>query len=649
MFSALNLGLAYGGVFLFREVNFQIRAGEKVALTGRNGAGKSSLFRIMTGEISPTEGQFSAPRGARIARLGQELPRENQYSAREHAARAFEETRFLKNRVEQIYQVLEKPVQLGMEETLSLTEELHELEERLRLLDAQTEEERTERLLTGLGFSEEIARQPLGSLSGGWQMRAELARLLLSLPDLLLLDEPTNHLDIESIMWLEDFMKTTPSAILLISHDREFLDNTTARTLEISGGKLYDYPFAYSRFVAARAERRATLEAARRNQEKERERLQQNIDRFRYKATKAWFAQSLIKKLERMETIEDEDDEAPSIHFRFPNGQPSGKTVVRGENVSKTYDGRRIFGPIEFCIARGDRIALIGRNGMGKTTLARMLAGQIQGEGRLEIGHNVRIGFYSQDVASTHNPHNTVLREMEETAAPYDTFPMVRSILGAFLFSGDSVYKKTSVLSGGEKSRLALAKLLVQPFNFLILDEPTNHLDMASKAILKNALQHFAGTVVVVSHDRDFLKGLCTHTWEFASDGIHMHLEGVESVLEKRQRDSLREYAAPATPSSKRSENSPATAEIRLSKEHSKELKKLRQELDAWERKIEALEKEQKNLETLLADPAAYLNQGAQVFDRYEAVKKSLQEAWNAWTELSENVAARESLNENIQ
>lgn len=639
MFAAIDLGVAFGGEFLFRHVSFQIQSGEKVALTGRNGAGKSTLFRVMTGLISPTEGQFSAPKGARVVMLSQELPKTQAAHAWEHAATAFEETRRLEERAEHICRLLEAG---GAEESvLALSTELHDIQWRLQLLEAGTEEERLERVLRGLGFDEESMKKDFATLSGGWQMRAELARLLLSMPDLLLLDEPTNHLDIESILWLEDFMKTTPSAVILISHDREFLDNTTARTLELSGGKLYDYPFPYTRYREARRERIQQLEAARKNQEREKERLQRNIDRFRYKATKASFAQSLIKKLERMEDIETEEEEdAASLHFRFPEAPPSGKMVAEAEGLSKSFDGRRIFGPLDFQIVRGDKIAFIGRNGMGKTTLARILAGRLDYEGRLTIGYNVKIGFYTQDVAGAHNPENTVLKELEDTALPYDTFPMVRSILGAFLFSGDSVYKKTRVLSGGEKSRLALAKLLVQPFNFLILDEPTNHLDMASKEILKTAIQNFNGTVVVVSHDRDFLNGLCSRTWEFTPEGIKMHLEGVEEVLRKRRLDTLRDYAVKEKELPGRKAETDATAPAR--RDNRQEIKKLRQAVEKWEAEIARLEEEISQLGQKLSDPEAYRTLSPSDFTRYDALKEALDNAWEQWTQASEALAATE-------
>lgn len=639
MFTAVDLGVAFGGEFLFRHVSFQIQAGEKVALTGRNGAGKSTLFRVMAGLISPTEGQFSAPKGTRVVMLSQELPKTHAANAWEHAAGAFEETRRLEERAEQICRLLEAG-DVDEASVLALSNELHDIQMRLQLLDAATEDERLERVLRGLGFDEDSMKKDFASLSGGWQMRAELARLLLSIPDLLLLDEPTNHLDIESILWLEEFMKTTPSAVILISHDREFLDNTTTRTLELSGGKIYDYPFPYTRYREVRRERIQQLEAARKNQEKEKERIQRNIDRFRYKATKASFAQTLIKKLERMEEIETEEEEGATVHFHFPEAPPSGKVVAEAQGLSKSFDGRRIFGPLDFQIVRGEKIAFIGRNGMGKTTLARILAGQLEGEGRLSIGHNVKIGFYTQDVASAHNPDNTVLKELEDTALPYDTFPRVRSILGAFLFSGDSVYKKTRVLSGGEKSRLALAKLLVQPFNFLILDEPTNHLDMASKEILKAAIKNFGGTVVVVSHDRDFLNGLCTRTWEFTPEGVKMHLDGVEEVLRKRRMDTLRDYAV------KEKEISTLKTEPENSSaqrcDNRQQIKKLRQTVETWEAEIARLEAELSELGQKLSDPRSYHTLSPSDFSRYDALKEALDKAWEQWTQASEALAETE-------
>lgn len=639
MFTAVDLGVAFGGEFLFRQVSFQIRAGEKVALTGRNGAGKSTLFRVMAGLMSPTEGQFNAPKGARVAMLSQELPRTYAAHAWEHAAGAFEETRRLEERAEQICRLLEAG-HADEETVLALSHELHDIQVRLQLLDASTEDERLERVLKGLGFDEDSMKKDFASLSGGWQMRAELARLLLSIPDLLLLDEPTNHLDIESILWLEEFIKTTPSAVILISHDREFLDNTTTRTLELGGGKMYDYPYPYSRYREARRERMQQLEAARKNQQKEKERLQRNIDRFRYKATKASFAQALIKKLERMEEIETEEEEGATVHFHFPEAPPSGKVVAEAEGLSKSFDGRRIFGPLDFQIVRGEKIAFIGRNGMGKTTLARILAGQLESEGRLTIGHNVKIGFYTQDVASAHNPDNTVLKELEDTALPYDTFPRVRSILGAFLFSGDSVYKKTRVLSGGEKSRLALAKLLVQPFNFLILDEPTNHLDMASKEILKTAIKNFNGTAVVVSHDRDFLSGLCSRTWEFTPEGIKIHLEGVEEVLRKRRMDTLRDYAVKEKEASTQ-KSEPENSFVKR-RDNRQEIKKLRQAMEKLEAEIARLEEEMSELGQKLSDPEAYHTLSPSDFSRYDALKEALDKAWQQWMQASEALAETE-------
>jgi len=631
MFAAENLGVAQGGDFLFRHVSFQISVGERVALTGPNGAGKTTLFRVISGYIAPIEGHLTYPRNSRISMLGQELPQEINHTVKDYVGFAFQEINELKRKIINYYKTLENLITLEEEKLLDLVAKLNEAEARLKFLNMENHEEKIQKTLEGLGFNPKFLHEPMNHLSGGWQMRAELARLILSNPDLLLLDEPTNHLDIESIIWLEDFLRTYPGTIIIILHDREFLDNATHRTLELANGKLSDYPFSYSKFEEARLKSKINLDIIRKNHEKERKRIQENIDRFRYKANKASFAQSLIKRLNRMEIVENDENSPEFIHFRFPQASRSGVLVVEGLAVSKTFGIKKVLHSLDFQISRGEKIAFIGSNGMGKTTLARILAGDLTCQGELKFGHNVQVGFYAQHVTSTLDPSKTVLQELENTAAPYDSFTQVRKILGAFLFKGDSVHKKISVLSGGEKARLALAKLLVQPFNFLILDEPTNHLDMRSKEILKEALLNFNGTLVVVSHDRSFLSGLCHKTWEFTLNGIKMHWEGVEEVLAKRKFNSLREYAQNLSIAQANSESTIETPSGKSNRLKQNEIRKIKSVIEKQEKAIETIEKELLKLESILSNPDSVLNLDGQIYSQYEKLKSNLSVAYNDW------------------
>jgi ATP-binding cassette subfamily F protein 3 len=476
----------------------------------------------------------------------------------------------------------------------------------------------------------------------------ELAKILLQQPDLIILDEPTNHLDIESIIWLEEFLYEYPKAVMLVSHDKSFLDKVTNRTIEISNGTIQDYRAPYSKYLELRAERRQQLMNAHKNQQSQISQMERNIDRFRAKASKASMAQSLIKKLDKIERIEVEEEDTSSIYFRFPKAPHSGKMVLNADKISKTYGTKRVLDNIHLQVNRGDRIAFVGKNGMGKTTLSRIIIGDLDYEGHVEKGHNVLLGYYAQHQTGTLNPEYTVLEEMEKAAYTSDSFTQVRSILGAFLFSGDDVYKKTKVLSGGEKSRLALAKMLLQPLNLLVLDEPTNHLDIRSKEVLKNALLNFEGTIIVVSHDRDFLAGLVDKVFEFVDGNLKEHLGGISEFLEKKNAASFRDIEA--TNKNAKSAKSSQSETVEMSskegdkKELEKQIKKLKNKISQIESTIESIEIKISDYDQKLQDSNEYKHYTADstFFTKYNQLKKDLERENNNWSETIDELSKLE-------
>lgn len=581
MLNLSSVGVHFGQRTLFEQVDLFIGKRERIGLVGRNGAGKSTLLKIIAGLQTPSEGQVSYPNDYRIGYLPQEMDHNEDRTVLEEASSAFEELQRLEGVVERISKELGERTDYETLEYHRLIEQLTEANERLDVLGGSTMEEQVQRILQGLGFTAEDMHRMMGEFSGGWQMRVELAKLLLQNPDLLLLDEPTNHLDIESIQWLETFLQNSSSAILLISHDRAFLDNLTTRTVEITPIKLYDFKASYSKYQIWREEERERQEQAYKNQQKYIEDTEQLINKFRAKKNKAAFAQSLIKKLDKLDRIEVDAADNASIRFRFPPAARAGKVVIEAEGVSKSFDGKEVFHGVDLILARQEKVALVGKNGAGKTTFTRIILGLEQAQGDLKLGHNVDIGYYAQNQAEELDGNLTVLETLEEVAVG-DVRKNLRGLLGSFLFSGEDVDKKVKVLSGGEKARLAMCKLLLHPYNFLILDEPTNHLDIKSKEVLKQALKAYDGTLMVVSHDRDFLADMTDLVYEVTPTGLQQYIGDIRQFLHEKHAASIRAYEAGNA------------KKVHLTKDKPKPVETAKPELSYKERK--ALEKEERTL-----------------------------------------------------
>jgi ATP-binding cassette subfamily F protein 3 len=645
MISLNNINLFFGADPLFEDVSFLINRTDRIGLCGRNGAGKSTLLKIIKGLNQPTSGQISVPKDATIGYLPQEFHHTSSLSILEETQKAFEKVVELQDKIDDIN------IQLGTRDDyesdayMKLITDLHDFEDRYRILGGYEMEEKTEKILKGLGFTQEDLQRSMSEFSGGWQMRVELAKILLQQPDLVLLDEPTNHLDIESIMWLEEFLVDYPGAIVMISHDRTFLDKITNRTIEITNGSIQDYKANYSKYLILRKERREKLENSKKNQDQQIAQMERNIEKFRAKASKASFAQSLIKKLDKIERIEMDIEDLSSINIRFIDPPRSGKVVVNAENLSKNYGDKEVIKPMTFTIDAGEKIAFVGKNGMGKTTLSRMIAGDLDYKGEITIGHNVKLGYFAQHQTNRLDNDNTILKEMENTAYNSDSFTKIRGILGAFLFSGEDVEKKIKVLSGGEKSRVSMAKLLLEPINFLILDEPTNHLDIVSKEVLKQAIQNFQGTVIIVSHDRDFLQGLTTKIFEFTPVGIREHLCDINEFLAKKNAASFREIELNKKMKQEvKKVEAPkpvnTSAKDQNKKPDDKELKRVKNALQNTEKRIEDLESEIKTMDEQLADPSTYqkIQNDSSFFSKYNSLKSELEKEMSRWEELQMEV-----------
>ena len=532
MISVNGISIHFTGTDLFKNLSFVINEKDRIGLVGKNGVGKSTLLKILAKEQEPSSGSISIPQGKSIGYLPQEIKIDSSKTILDETLTVFEEQLCLNSEIENINRQLEDRTDYESDSYAQLIQELTEKHEQLQLLGADKAEGEVEKVLKGLGFKDQDFNRSIAEFSGGWQMRVELAKLLLKMPTLLLLDEPTNHLDIESILWLEDFFKNYPGALIMISHDRMFLDNVTNRTIEIVNSRIYDYKSPYSKFLELRADRLSTQEAAFRNQQKYIADQERFIERFKAKNTKAKQAQSKMKQLEKLERIEFDDVDTNSIQFRFPDAPRSGDVVVGGKGLSKSYSENKVLSNIDIEIERGEKIAFVGKNGQGKSTMVKMIMGQEDCDGDLKIGHNVEIGYYAQVQENTLDESKTVLATIEDIATDeWAKISKIRGLLGAFLFGPDDVDKKVKVLSGGEKSRLALAKLLLKPVNLLILDEPTNHLDIASKEVLKSALKSYNGTLILVSHDRDFLQGLTDRTYEFSDQKTKEHIGEIGEFL----------------------------------------------------------------------------------------------------------------------
>ncbi len=641
MISVQNLSIHFGGIFLFEDVSFALKENDRVGLVGKNGAGKSTLMKIMSGMQKPDNGQVVLPKDSLIGFLHQDLSKMKGKTVFEETQTAFNEALQLDKRMHEIEHELTVRTDYESDSYHTIIDEIQEISHRLEIINVATIEKQIELVLMGLGFMREDFDLPVETFSGGWQMRIELAKILLSKPELVLLDEPTNHLDIESIQWLETYLESYPGAIMIVSHDRTFLDNVTKRTIEIVSQKIYDYPANYSTFVELRKERIDQQRAAQKNQEKYIEHTEKLIDKFRAKANKAKFAQSLIKKLDKIEEIEVDDEETATIHFYFPKPQRSGKTVVTGKHLSKTYDVKLILDNIDFEIHRGDKIAFVGKNGEGKSTLSKIIAGIEKYQGEMELGHNVHLGYYAQNQAETLSGEDTVFDTIDNVAAG-EMRSHIRTLLGAFLFGGEASFKKVKVLSGGEKSRLAMCKLLLEPYNLLVLDEPTNHLDMRSKDVLKNALKNFEGTVIVVSHDRDFLKGITNRVFEFKDKKVKEHIGDIYDYLAAKKISSLAELEMAPKPVKAKKEVESVSVKKESNddkKNREREVSRIKKEIEKAEKEIATLETEIVTIEKQMNDPAFYEKPNtADIFNKYNQLKETHTQKMAAWEILTEQL-----------
>lgn len=635
MVSLSQVTVSFGGFNLFNDVSFLITSKERVGLVGKNGAGKSTLLKLIVGQMTPSSGEISIPRDLAVGYLPQQMDVANSRSVIDEAMTAFSDTLKLAKDIEKISKELELRTDYESDGYAALINSLAEKSERFSLLGGESLDAKVEVTLTGLGFKRTDFLRPTSEFSGGWRMRIELAKLLLREPNILLLDEPTNHLDIESIQWLEDYLKIYPGALMLISHDRAFLDNITDRTIELSLGRAYDYRVPYSRYVELRNERRQQQQAAYKNQQKQIEETKDFVERFRYKATKANQVQSRIKQLEKLDIIEVDDEDNSALNIRFPEAPRTGDLVVKVNNVSKTYDSNAVFSDANFDILRGEKVAFVGRNGEGKTTLSKIIVGSIDYQGELKIGHNVSIGYFAQNQDELMNPNDTVLDTIDRVAVG-DIRTKIRDILGSFLFRGEDVDKKVSVLSGGERNRLAMVKLMLQPHNLLVLDEPTNHLDMRSKDILKDALAKFKGTVIVVSHDREFLNGLISKVYEFRDGSVNEHIGGIYNFLAKRKLQNLKELETRKEKEKTEKSNlgiSDRKQEWLNRKEQDKIIRKVASQVEKVEANIGNLETQIAQKDAILCNPSnACINDD--FFAEYEALKTELNKTMHKWEQL---------------
>lgn len=636
MISVEGLTVEFGGFTLFDDVSFVVNKKDRIALVGKNGAGKSTMLKIFAGLQSPTSGVVSIPKETTIGYLPQQMKLADTQTVRQEAEQAFEHIQEMEQEIERLNLQLAERTDYESDAYQKLIERVTSLSEHFQMMGGNNYQAELERTLVGLGFSREDFDRPTAEFSGGWRMRIELAKLLLRKPDVLLLDEPTNHLDIESIQWLETFIATRANAVILVSHDRAFIDNTTTRTVEIELGHIYDYKVKYSEYVVLRKERREQQLRAFENQQKMLAETEAFIERFRYKATKSTQVQSRIKQLEKVERIEVDEMDNAMLSLKFPPAPRSGSYPVIVEDLAKSYGEHLIFEQATFTINRGDKVAFVGKNGEGKSTLVKCIMGEITDfTGKLVLGHNVKIGYFAQNQAQLLNENLTVFDTIDYVAQG-DIRTKIRDILGAFMFGGEAADKKVKVLSGGEKTRLAMIRLLLEPVNLLILDEPTNHLDMRSKDVLKEALKDFDGTVIVVSHDREFLDGLVDKVYEFGNQRVVEHLGGIYDFLEHKKMDSLRELeraARNAVASATADEVQPTQNKLSYEarKEQSRLIRKLEKAVADSEAKITELEAAIALLETRLATPEGAAD--TSLYNEYSALKKDLSDTMELWTE----------------
>lgn len=636
MLNVHNLSVSFMGSDLFSGITFKLNKGDRIGLIGKNGAGKSTLLKVLSKDIETSGGTMAFDKDIRMGFLRQDIDFVEGRTILEEAYQAFEEIKEIELKLEDINGQLATRTDYESEEYSQLIVDLTDLTERYELLGGYNYQGDTEKILQGLGFQREDFDKLTSTFSGGWRMRIELAKLLLQSNDILLLDEPTNHLDIESIIWLENFLKSYSGAIVLVSHDKMFLDNVTNRTIEISLGQIYDYKKPYSQFLLLRAEIKEKQLQAQKNQEKEIKQKQHLINKFKAKASKASMAQSLMKQLDKVQLIEVDGDDNAAMNVRFNISKEPGRIIVEADGLSKSYGDKHVLEDVDLLIERNSKIAFVGQNGQGKSTLAKMMVGEIPFIGNLKLGHNVEIGYFAQNQSEELPPEKTVLQIMEDAAS--DTNRMrVRDMLGSFLFGGDAVDKKAKVLSGGERNRLALCKLLLSPFNVLVMDEPTNHLDMASKNVLKTALKNFDGTLIVVSHDRDFLQGLTSTVYGFKDKVIKEYLGDIDYFLEQHKMENLREAEKRTVVKVEKPTNKKEAHQ--LSREQEKELKKLKNKLSKTEKDIADLESDIAKIDLELANNYDEVSSRPNFFEKYKAKKASLEKLMSDWEKIEEQVS----------
>jgi len=638
MVSVQDIWVSFGSFDLLNNVSFLINEQDRIGLTGKNGSGKSTLLKVISGIQGQTKGIIDMSKEVTIGYLPQQMAVNDSTTVLNETLTAFAGLMNLSEEIERYGREIAKRDDYHSADYLKLCDRLTETEEKYRILGGSSYMAETEQTLQGLGFERKDFSRPTRELSGGWRMRIELAKLILKKPSLFLLDEPTNHLDIESIQWLESFLSGYPGAVMLVSHDRAFLDNVTNRTIEISLGRIYDYKVSWTKYVALREERKIQQIAAFRNQQKMIEDTEKFIERFRYKATKAVQVQSKIKQLDKIERIEVDEEDLSAINLRFSPAPRSGTVVVEAENLSKSFGSLNVLNRIAITITRGEKVAFVGRNGEGKTTLSRIIIGELDHEGLLKLGHNVKTGYFAQNQDELLDENLTVLETIDYVAKG-EIRTKIRDMLGAFLFRGEDVDKKVKVLSGGEKSRLALVKLLLEPFNLLVLDEPTNHLDMRSKDILKQALIKYDGTLIVVSHDRDFLDGLVTKVFEFRNNRIKENIGGIYDFLRKKKIVNLKdiEKRDNVRADIKKEENGSNKQKYLEKKDHERKLRKLRRRLEDSEKEIERMENELSGLDKELMTVSGSA-ESEEIYRKYEDLKKELNEEMNNWTVYSHEV-----------
>jgi len=631
MLNIHNLSVAFGGEYLFEEISFRLNGGDRVGLIGKNGAGKSTMLKLLAKEMPLDEGAIATEKNIRIGFLKQDIDFEEGRTVLEESYQAFSEIKAMELRLDEINTALAERTDYESDGYHQLMVDLNDVTHRYEILGGYNYEGDTEKVLLGLGFKREDFNKLTNTFSGGWRMRIELAKLLLQNNDVLLLDEPTNHLDIESIIWLEQFLRNFPGAVVIVSHDKMFLDNVTNRTIEISLGRIYDYNKPYSQFLVHRKEIQEQQLSAQKNQEKQIQQTERLIEKFRAKSSKASMAQSLIKKLDKMDRIEVDEEDNSVMNLRFPISVNPGKVVAELNGVSKSYGSKKVLQDIDLMVDRGSKTAFVGQNGQGKSTLAKIMVSELDYEGDLKIGHNVQVGYFAQNQAEYLDGSKTILYTMID-AANEKNRSKVRDILGSFLFRGDEVEKYVKVLSGGERNRLALAKMLLQPFNVLVMDEPTNHLDIKSKNVLKQALQNFEGTLILVSHDRDFLQGLTDRVYEFKDGGIKEYLGDIDFYLEQRK---VEDFRSVEKGEQKKKEEKVVEKTKDNDYQTQKRQKSLKNKLSGVEKKISQLEKEIANIDhDLLMDYDTTIAR-PNFFDSYEGKKKDLDALMKDWENLS--------------